>query len=67
MKSRYYNYYYCEQVDRYLRLADACGGWSDAQLDKGGTPCPAGSWLHGARKYPAFFFDQWHHRSAVQD
>ena len=55
-----------EAVDRYLRLADACGG---AYVDGGdggddsntadGTLCPPGSWLHAARLYDGFAFDQW--------
>ena len=77
-----------EMVDRYLRLADACGGTAgplgvagdgggggggggagasaDAGAAVGGTACPAGSWLHGARRYDGFHFDQWVHRSVVQ-
>lgn len=48
-----------EEVDRYLRLCDACGGWQDGDSDDAAAtrPCPAGSWLHGARGYSAFSFD----------
>ena len=67
-----------EMVDRFFRLADACGGAGDVALATkdgggggkdgggGGTPCPAGSWLRAARAYDGFHFDQWQHRSVVQ-
>ena len=66
-------------VDRFFRLADACGGAGDEAAGGGGsggggnvsgggggTPCPAGSWLRAARSYDGFHFDQWQHRSVVQ-
>ena len=55
-----------EAVDRYLRLADACGGAYAVDEEggtrgdsAGGTACPTGSWLHAARQYDGFAFDQW--------
>ena len=65
-----------EAVDRYLRLADACGGAYDGEGANGGTDgtggrgdegtgCPAGSWLHAARAFAMLPFDQWLHRGAV--
>jgi hypothetical protein len=40
-----------EAVDRYLRLADACGGAYRGDRSEAGTRCPPGSWLHAARMY----------------
>ena len=54
-----------ESVDRYLRLADSCGG-SFGATDTLGTPCPRSSWLHEARNFDGFAFDQYALVGAMQ-
>ena len=46
-----------EVVDRYLRLADACGGVNGTD-EESNALCPVGSWLRAARLFPGFAFDQ---------
>ena len=46
-----------EVIDRYLRVADACGGSHGGYAPAPGR-CSPGSWLHGVRQAANFFFDQ---------
>ena len=46
-----------EVVDRYLRLADACGGVNGTD-EASNALCPVGSWVRAARLFPGFAFDQ---------
>ena len=59
-------YVIAEVVDRYLRMADACGGaYRGGTPDADGTVCPPGSWLLAARGYDGLHFDQYIHRGVV--